>query len=692
MQNHILANHALLVQIRNRIKKNTHTICKRYCQILYLCFFASIILSSQICASAIAQTNKQDILRIVDVESRSLNCLFDSNCSITVNDQVSKFLLQNGAGEGILQSRVFPIGEKGTPGAGYTAYLYRIDLTEIKNTSQTHCLQKFSLDFPDRVSMLYNREKEISGDIFVVTRNAIGTIKPRRAWQAGRFVHFEFDNLCIGANSATPDKISSFFFGMAATSAPKSQSAIITTTTLPITDNADGIALKINTRGSGAKINVRARDGDGGATTNQVSGNATSKPVGPVVLSQTKPTNDQPRTDNLLDFENIKGQTGGPGDFQAGIVLDRQYLENYSIRFNRGVSVHRCSQGNEFSPCTYPRAASGVAAALYNGRANRGKMVLDFTRPVKTLTMRVNPTGGVQNQQFTLRLIGFNQDGEITAQKQTQFIWDADQSLAWPVTASLTSNPQGQIMRITAELLSRSDNGRSVRFLFDDLGLSFKNQALDLSDSKDENSANVGPAILAGTTVTAPLGQAQLIPRPPDTNKTKRIFKPAPRYLASIDWEAAERALEQQRRNGLEPAPVSDDRDFNRATLPLLLPKDSDTPVDVAATRDGHSYSAAFAYQGYHYEYFGTRIITRYNGRTSHRGAQNQETPPPVQYVESETSFAASFSAYGAAYRLIRYCKNDSPRIDPLCFDRSTMEEQIRNIMIGLGQKAGERP
>ena len=89
---------------------------------------ASVILvaAAALCAPATAHAAA---LTVVEVGAPAVNCVFNSSCTVVVNDSVGTLQytpLGNGA---FLQSRSYA-GQPGTPGAGTTAYEYRVDLTQ----------------------------------------------------------------------------------------------------------------------------------------------------------------------------------------------------------------------------------------------------------------------------------------------------------------------------------------------------------------------------------------------------------------------------------------------------------------------------------------------------------------------------------------------------------------------------------
>ena len=68
-------------------------------------------------------------LSVVKVAAPDINCVFETDCTVIVTDSVGNIALPNIAGTARLQSRTFA-GQPGAPGAGTTAYEYRVDLTQ----------------------------------------------------------------------------------------------------------------------------------------------------------------------------------------------------------------------------------------------------------------------------------------------------------------------------------------------------------------------------------------------------------------------------------------------------------------------------------------------------------------------------------------------------------------------------------
>jgi hypothetical protein len=150
-------------------------------------------------------------LSIVEVSAPDINCIFDADCTITVDDMASHFVPPAASGNAFLQSRLWPVGEKGTPGAGLYTYLYRIDLRNTRGITAAACVTTMKIDFGPIASLDYNGDGK-SDHVFVVTKGGLGNIKPVAATQSGGAITFRFDPaVCVGGRTGD----SSFFFGLA---------------------------------------------------------------------------------------------------------------------------------------------------------------------------------------------------------------------------------------------------------------------------------------------------------------------------------------------------------------------------------------------------------------------------------------------------------------------------------------------
>src|ERR1700735_3376526 len=176
------------------------------------CGSVILVPAAALCAPASAHAAA---LTVVEVGAPAVNCVFNSSCTVVVNDSVGTLQytpLGNGA---FLQSRSYA-GQPGTPGAGTTAYEYRVDLTQA--TGFTECLAGLVVDFGPVKKLTYPTNQP--GDVFVTTQGGIGSVGIKSAEQDGTVIVFSFSKyLCAGQTS--------YFFGLAATTAPQAGNATL---------------------------------------------------------------------------------------------------------------------------------------------------------------------------------------------------------------------------------------------------------------------------------------------------------------------------------------------------------------------------------------------------------------------------------------------------------------------------------
>jgi hypothetical protein len=141
--------------------------------------------------------------------------VFDATCKIVVTDSVGNLTFTPLGGGARLQSRTFA-AKAGTPAAGNTGYLYRVDLTN--GAGFTECAAGLVVNFGPIASLPYLQPG--TSHVFVITTGGLGSIGLKSAEQDGNVITFTFsDYLCAGKTS--------FFFGLASTKAPMASSATI---------------------------------------------------------------------------------------------------------------------------------------------------------------------------------------------------------------------------------------------------------------------------------------------------------------------------------------------------------------------------------------------------------------------------------------------------------------------------------
>ena len=166
---------------------------------------------------ALTSAAQAQLLTVVEVNAPAVNCVFNPSCTITVNDSQGFIALPYIATPKTawLQSRTYT-GAPNTPGAGKTAYEYRVSLTEASGSAD--CLTGFVVNFGPVAKLPYANNQP--ADVFVTTTGGLGTIGIKTAEKFSDVIEFTFKSggLCLAGG---PDvKNTTFFFGLAANNAP----------------------------------------------------------------------------------------------------------------------------------------------------------------------------------------------------------------------------------------------------------------------------------------------------------------------------------------------------------------------------------------------------------------------------------------------------------------------------------------
>ena len=165
-----------------------------------------------LCAAAPAHAAQ---LTVVEVNAPAINCVFNTTCTVTVDDSVSTLQFTPYGAGAFLQSRTYS-GQPGTPGAGLTVYEYRLDMTEA--VGFTECIAGLVVDFGPVVKLTYPPNQPAHA--YVITQGGLGDDGIESAEQDGDVVTFTFKtNLCPGHTT--------YFFGMAAAKGPEAVTPVL---------------------------------------------------------------------------------------------------------------------------------------------------------------------------------------------------------------------------------------------------------------------------------------------------------------------------------------------------------------------------------------------------------------------------------------------------------------------------------
>jgi hypothetical protein len=172
-------------------------------------------------------------LSIVTVSAPEINCIYETDCTVTVTDTVANITLPSMTGNGRLQSRTFA-GKAGAPAAGKTGYEYRLDMTQATAIGDVACVTGLEVDFGPITKLQYNKAGPVD-DVFVITKGGLGSIGLASAEQDRGVITFTFSQPVCAADTSGPGK-TTFFFGLTSAHTPK---GIVAKVEVPAFDPVD---------------------------------------------------------------------------------------------------------------------------------------------------------------------------------------------------------------------------------------------------------------------------------------------------------------------------------------------------------------------------------------------------------------------------------------------------------------------
>jgi len=155
-------------------------------------------------------------LTIVEVAAPTVNCIYNTSCTIVVDDSTGQVPLATlvAPNTAWLQSRTFT-GAAGTPAAGKTGYEYRLSMTQASGALE--CMGGFVINFGPVTQLPF--KDNTPADVYVVTQGGLGTIGLASAEQDADIITFTFAKmLCVTGppNAAN----TTYFFGLASAHPP----------------------------------------------------------------------------------------------------------------------------------------------------------------------------------------------------------------------------------------------------------------------------------------------------------------------------------------------------------------------------------------------------------------------------------------------------------------------------------------
>ena len=151
---------------------------------------AALLLAS--CGSSVARA-QSTTLTIVTVDAKELPCTYDKGCKGAMTDSTATVEMSNTIGH-LPQPRLHVrtvLGAAGSPAAGKTGYLYRLDMTNVVGSMSVPCVTTLTLDTGPTARFEYFKGGA-NADVFVVSAGGPGTVGLSKAERIGNGITVTF--------------------------------------------------------------------------------------------------------------------------------------------------------------------------------------------------------------------------------------------------------------------------------------------------------------------------------------------------------------------------------------------------------------------------------------------------------------------------------------------------------------------
>ncbi|MEO1135329.1 MAG: hypothetical protein AAFW68_01805 [Pseudomonadota bacterium] len=152
-------------------------------------------------------------------------------------------------------------------------------------------------------------------------------------------------------------------------------------------------------------------------------------------------------------------------------VIRNAYADEFGVRFGNGVTRQICEGQRRFyydSMCTYEAAPSGKFAAGYLNYLN-APMRIEFDTPVCIVTMAIYPTGGNEEEPFSVTINAWDEAGVFLPQADAKFEWTKN-TVRWRhMVGAYYLGGRAKTITVGMKSGRASQAGDVLRFLIDDL-------------------------------------------------------------------------------------------------------------------------------------------------------------------------------------------------------------------------------
>lgn len=184
-----------------------------------------------------------------------------------------------------------------------------------------------------------------------------------------------------------------------------------------------------------------------------------------------------------------------PPPGKHGEMIRKDYDKSFGVRFGKGLTRQICEGQRRFyydSICTYEAAPSGKYAAGYVNYLN-APLTVEFDAPVCVVTMAIYPTGGGEQEPFTVTINGWDEDGIPLPAARAEFDW-TKYTVRWRhMAGAYYVGARAKKIAIGMKSGKASEAGDVLRFLIDDLA--FVQEGCD--EVLDEFVDDAAPAVVS---------------------------------------------------------------------------------------------------------------------------------------------------------------------------------------------------
>ncbi len=181
-----------------------------------------------------------------------------------------------------------------------------------------------------------------------------------------------------------------------------------------------------------------------------------------------------------------------PPPGKHGEIIRKDYEKKFGVTFGRGLTRQVCEGQRRFyydSLCTYEAAPSGDYAAGYVNYLN-APLLIKFDKPVCVATMAIYPTGGKEEEPFTVTIRGWDENGAALPAAKVEFEWTQNVVRWRHMAGAYYLGARAKTLSVEMTSGNAAERGDVLRFLIDDLAFVQDDCATVLADFAEVDAAD----------------------------------------------------------------------------------------------------------------------------------------------------------------------------------------------------------